>query len=214
MIFLFCYVSGDEDVGKSSLLLTYEKREATKRKSYVPTVVDRYRIPIEETKTERYIEFHDITTRQGYQEINEPIIKTLDVALLCYDVTNRESFENLEKVWNPEVMKFSPKCKIILVGLKTDLIDTKLDYISVREARGMSNKMKAFSSIRCSCYLFDEDPDQVDKVFELAIKTLFGPREPETELQCLDECFWCTLYYCHIVFCSCCGVLQLSLRSN
>ncbi|MHA1473378.1 MAG: Rab family GTPase, partial [Promethearchaeota archaeon] len=44
-----------------------------------------------------------------------------EAGILVYDVTNRSSFENIDKNWYMEVKKASPKIALILVGNKIDL---------------------------------------------------------------------------------------------
>ena len=44
-----------------------------------------------------------------------------DVFMLCFDVTNRESFNNITESWLPEVRKYQPAKPVLLVGTKGDL---------------------------------------------------------------------------------------------
>ena len=44
-------------------------------------------------------------------------------ALLCYDVTDTESFEKV-KFWVQELRQYEPKCALYLVGTKLDLIES------------------------------------------------------------------------------------------
>jgi Ras-related protein Rab-1A len=45
-------------------------------------------------------------------------LKNATTCVLVFDLTNPDSFDNLE-VWITEVIKFAPKCNIMLVGTKT-----------------------------------------------------------------------------------------------
>ena len=44
-----------------------------------------------------------------------------DVFMLCFDVTNRQSFYNITESWLPEVQSFQPNIPAVLVGTKCDL---------------------------------------------------------------------------------------------
>lgn len=44
-----------------------------------------------------------------------------DVFMMCFDITNRESFENLTEVWLPEIQSFQPNTPVLFVGMKGDL---------------------------------------------------------------------------------------------
>lgn len=44
-----------------------------------------------------------------------------DVFMICFDITNRESFDNLTEVWLPEIQFFQPNTPVLLVGMKCDL---------------------------------------------------------------------------------------------
>lgn len=57
-------------------------------------------------------------------------------ALLCYDITQRESFDNLEKYVNM-VRKSAPECCFCVVGTKLDLVTANAKRRSVTAAEGM-----------------------------------------------------------------------------
>ena len=44
-----------------------------------------------------------------------------DVLCLCFDITNRRSFDNIKTHWMPEFNQYCPDVPIILVGNKIDL---------------------------------------------------------------------------------------------
>ena len=46
-----------------------------------------------------------------------------DVFMLCFDLTSRESFNNLTERWLPELRKYQPKTPILIIGTKCDLLD-------------------------------------------------------------------------------------------
>ena len=46
-----------------------------------------------------------------------------DIFLICYDVTNPDTFENVKTKWHPEIKHCCRKTPFILVGTKIDLRD-------------------------------------------------------------------------------------------
>ena len=46
-----------------------------------------------------------------------------DVFMLCFDVSNRESFCSVTERWLPELRKYEPDTPVLIVGTKADLRD-------------------------------------------------------------------------------------------
>ena len=44
-----------------------------------------------------------------------------DVFMVCFDLSNRESFNNVTDRWLPELHKYQPKTPVLIVGTKSDL---------------------------------------------------------------------------------------------
>ncbi|KAK3728405.1 hypothetical protein QZH41_017641, partial [Actinostola sp. cb2023] len=56
-----------------------------------------------------------------YDDIRPLAYKDADVFLVCYDITNRKSFENVSSRWLADIRKYEPKPPVILIGTKADL---------------------------------------------------------------------------------------------
>ena len=46
-----------------------------------------------------------------------------DVFMLCFDISNRESFRSVTERWLPELRKYEPDTPVLIVGTKADLRD-------------------------------------------------------------------------------------------
>ena len=46
-----------------------------------------------------------------------------DVFMLCFDISNRESFRSVTERWLPELQKYEPDTPVLIVGTKADLRD-------------------------------------------------------------------------------------------
>ena len=66
-----------------------------------------------------------------------------DVFLLCFDVSQRSSFDRVETYWVPDLRQFQHRTPIILVALKTDLRDSGNHCISFVEGMAMAKKVGA-----------------------------------------------------------------------
>lgn len=49
-----------------------------------------------------------------------------DVILMCFAVDSPDSLDNITEKWTPEVRHFCPNVPIILVGLKTGMVQETL----------------------------------------------------------------------------------------
>ena len=73
-----------------------------------------------------------------------------DVFLLCFDVSQRSSFDRVETYWVPDLRQLQHNTPIILVALKTDLRRGDGDNISFEEGKSMAEKMGAVDYIEVS----------------------------------------------------------------
>uniref|UniRef100_A0A8C1KGF7 Ras homolog family member F n=1 Tax=Cyprinus carpio TaxID=7962 RepID=A0A8C1KGF7_CYPCA len=107
-------IVGDGGCGKTSLLMVYAKGDFPEK--YAPSVFDKY------VTTEDYDRLRPLS----YQEVN--------LVVICYDVTNPTSFDNVTIKWYPEVRHFCRDVPIILIGCKTDL---RKDKEKMRKLRAL-----------------------------------------------------------------------------
>ena len=73
-----------------------------------------------------------------------------NVFLLCFDVSQRSSFDRVETYWVPDLRQLQHNTPIILVALKTDLRRGDGDSISFEEGKSMAEKMGAVDYIEVS----------------------------------------------------------------
>jgi small GTP-binding protein len=84
----------------------------------------------EEVKERReiVIEFLDTAGEyEGFRHLRPWHYKDVDVFILTFDVTNRESFANIVRYWTEEIKTWSTSCTKILVGTKVDIADDEDD---------------------------------------------------------------------------------------
>ena len=111
---------GDSGVGKSNLLSRYLKNEFSyDTKTTVGVEFGAKKIEIDDMKIKAQI--WDTAGQERYKSITNAYYKGAKGALLCYDITNKKSFESIDK-WVPELKSSGDKdVTIVLVGNKIDL---------------------------------------------------------------------------------------------
>ena len=64
-----------------------------------------------------------------------------DVFLVCYDIANRTSLENVQSKWFPEITHHCPGVPFILLALKADLKQEGRDYVTYEEGNQMAKEI-------------------------------------------------------------------------
>jgi len=118
-------VLGDMCCGKSALISAYCRDRFSE--VYTPTVskVFQTELQINRSFMADFV-MVDCPGRSDLACLRPPVCRGANVAVLCYSTVCRQSFENIKKVWYPEVLKFAPGIPIMLVGTKSDARDLSI----------------------------------------------------------------------------------------
>ena len=113
-------IVGDGYVGKSALISKYKVNDFQEK--YIVTVGIDYYEKEEEINNEKIkVKIWDTAGQERFQGLTKSFYKYGNGIILTYDVTNRESFNNLKK-WIDSIMNFKKEnATIIIVGNKIDL---------------------------------------------------------------------------------------------
>ncbi len=114
-------VVGDQEVGKTSLLLKYSKN--TFQENYKPTIGADF--IIKEEKLSNGDEFHlylwDLAGHPSFAILRQYYMHGANGALICFDLNNPATFTTCEN-WLKDVFRIKPqKIPVILVGTKGDI---------------------------------------------------------------------------------------------
>ncbi|CAF0922200.1 unnamed protein product [Brachionus calyciflorus] len=122
---------GDSGVGKSNLLTRFTKNEFNfKSTSTIGVEFSTRTVSIQNKKIKAQV--WDTAGQERFRSITSAFYRGAVAALLVYDITKRESFENVDK-WYKELRTHGDKKMVVmLVGNKSDL--KHLRSISVEEA--------------------------------------------------------------------------------
>ena len=117
---------GGQAVGKTSLINQYLDKTFTE--NYLMTIgSDKTMKNIKIDGKEVTLEICDTTGHEEYRKINEIFMKNTDIALIVYDITKRESFEELNN-WIKSVKEINNNKNVIfgIAANKSDLYEQKV----------------------------------------------------------------------------------------
>jgi small GTP-binding protein len=115
----------------------------------------------------------DLAGQSQFQRVRKSYLANAEAGILVYDVTNRNSFENIEN-WYNEIKKASPNIALILVGNKIDLKEDRevktqdgteladklgLSYIetSAKTGENINDAFKMLALLMIKKYVITED---------------------------------------------------------
>jgi small GTP-binding protein len=113
---------GDSNVGKTSLIMRYIKNEF--KNSFISTIGVEYDSKIiKKGKKNICLEIIDTGGQEKFHCLTKSFFNKVDGIIFVFDLTNKESFENL-KNWLKEAESYTEDFEYILVGNKKDLINS------------------------------------------------------------------------------------------
>ncbi|KAH8677297.1 P-loop containing nucleoside triphosphate hydrolase protein [Xylariales sp. PMI_506] len=165
---------GDENVGKSTFLARMSRGStALEGKVDVPLLRDMDQPFIFEVKNRKggyRLEFHDTSSPENWRLLNP------DLAIICYDISQRLSLINMQRLWIKEVRATfvsEAQLPIIVLGLKRDL-RSETDpngIIYPQEAVRIAQEMRADKYVECSAVTGDLFKLAFEEIFNTAVKT-------------------------------------------
>lgn len=112
-------VVGDGGAGKTSLLSSFAN--GTFPSEYVPTVFENHDLHVEVDGETVELEVWDTAGQEEYASLRQKSYSNVDVFVLVFAISNRDSFENLFSKWFKEIKQFCPLAGVVVVGAKSDL---------------------------------------------------------------------------------------------
>jgi Ras-related protein Rab-1A len=126
---------GDSGVGKSSLMLRFT--DDAYITDHISTIGVDFKIRTMDMDGKHVkIQIWDTAGQERFRTITSSYYRGINAAMIVYDITRRDSFNNV-KLWVSEIQKFvSTETPIMLIGNKSDL-DKRV--ISTAEAQELAN---------------------------------------------------------------------------
>ncbi|KAM9266925.1 rho-related GTP-binding protein RhoD [Cariama cristata] len=148
-------VVGDGGCGKTSLLVAFARGDFPK--VYVPTVFEKYTATLQVGGKPVKIHLWDTAGQEDYDRLRPLSYSDANIVLICFDITNPNSYDNILTKWYPEVNHFCKGVPVLLVGCKTDLRrdrsvpqEGRLEPISYQQGEAMARQVHAVSYLECS----------------------------------------------------------------
>ena len=138
---------GDSGVGKTCIISRYisgafdHNSPSTNGASYASKILN-----FENLNRTISLDIWDTAGQEKYKSLTKFFYKDAAVAILVYDITQKESFANMKNYWYEQLQEFGSK-KIILgvAGNKCDMYDK--EEVSEADAREFAEKVGAFFEI-------------------------------------------------------------------
>ncbi|CAD8152693.1 unnamed protein product [Paramecium pentaurelia] len=137
-LFKFIIV-GDASVGKSCILLRYTEKQFRDEHDTTIGVEFGSQLLKKNDKTLK-IQIWDTAGQESFKSITRSYYKGSIGVLLVFDITNRDSFHNVQKWYNDVNDQAASNCTIVLVGNKTDLESQR--KITTIEAKALADQYK------------------------------------------------------------------------
>ena len=125
---------GESGVGKTSIINQFTTSEFQEDQiSTTGASFSSKTFSFEETGKNLSFEIWDTAGQEKYRSLSKMFYKDAGVAILVYDITSKESFEQIKNYWVIQLREYGPKNIIIAVaGNKSDLDNEQVDEESVR----------------------------------------------------------------------------------
>ncbi|XP_055681104.1 ras-like GTP-binding protein RhoL [Lutzomyia longipalpis] len=177
-------VVGNGSVGKTSLLLAFT--QGTFPEIHVATVYDTEEITMTIDGNEHYIKLHDTAGQEDYERLRRFSYHLADAFVLCYDITDRVSFDNIELKWIDELRGDNEDIPVILVATKED--KRNRHCVPRKEGEDLCGRIRADAFFECSA----KTGKNVEEIFiEAARAAIRGSRKvPENSSWLCCCCRW------------------------
>ncbi|KAM4808950.1 rho-related GTP-binding protein RhoF [Rhinophrynus dorsalis] len=180
-------IVGDGGCGKTSLLMVYAKGSFPEH--YAPSVFEKYTTSISIGNKEVVLHLYDTAGQEDYDRLRPLSYQDVNLVLICYDVTNPTSFDNVLIKWYPEVHHFCRGVPVVLIGCKTDLRKDKerlrklktsqQEPITYFQGEDTCKRIQAEEYLECSA----KYQENVDNVFKEATLIALSGMKKEQKLQ-------------------------------
>ena len=114
-------------------------------------------------------EIWDTAGQEQYRSLGKHFYKDSFIVILVYNITSKETFENLKNIWLDDVINFGEEYKVLaVVGNKCDLYEQ--EAVPEEEARKFAEENNAiFMNVSA------KNGDNIDLLFETCVKKFFDP---------------------------------------
>ena len=153
-------ILGDEDIGKSTLISSYLNNFEIEK----TIAVDFQPICLNYDDFKIKIHLYDTSGSKSYFNIIQSYFPKIVGLILCFDLNNKTSYDNVLKWYNDFLGKKTSYFNLILVGLKSDLTRR----VSYKDIFNLQNKLK------CDYVEVHKNSHKIPEVFQKLTKNILS----------------------------------------
>lgn len=137
---------GESGVGKTSIITQFvDEKFVSDKQSTIGGTFNSKLVKCGNGKNLK-LEIWDTAGQERYRSVTKLFYKDANAAILVYDITNKYSFDQLQKYWAEQVKESSPKNIIIAIAAnKCDLFDKEV--VDEKTAREFAKNIGAIFSL-------------------------------------------------------------------
>ena len=173
---------GETGVGKTCLIERYTKSEF--HDNFAPTLGGTFIEKEVGYKTyNKTIKFQiwDTAGQEKYRSINKLFYSDANIAILVYDITRKETFDEIKNYWYEQVKENAPKnIQMVIVGNKSDLYE--FQEVPTEDVKQYAEEFGA-SAYECSA----KTSVGVEEVFKKSGLRLINPNAGEVSFSELKQ---------------------------
>ncbi|XP_037734469.1 rho-related GTP-binding protein RhoF isoform X2 [Chelonia mydas] len=185
-------IVGDGGCGKTSLLMVYAKGAFPEK--YAPSVFEKYTTSITVGNKEVILNLYDTAGQEDYDRLRPLSYQNTNMVLICYDVMNPTSYDNVLIKWYPEVSHFCRGVPLILIGCKTDLrkdkehlrklMSSEQEPITYTQGEATCQQMKAQAYLECSAKCRENIEDVFKEATNIALNAMKKAKRRKKRKRC------------------------------
>ncbi|XP_032656627.1 rho-related GTP-binding protein RhoF isoform X2 [Chelonoidis abingdonii] len=185
-------IVGDGGCGKTSLLMVYAKGAFPE--TYAPSVFEKYTTSITVGNKEVILNLYDTAGQEDYDRLRPLSYQNTNMVLICYDVMNPTSYDNVLIKWYPEVSHFCRGVPLILIGCKTDLrkdkehlrklMSSEQEPITYNQGEAACQQMKAQAYLECSAKCRENIEDIFKEATNIALNAMKKAKRRKKKKRC------------------------------
>ena len=161
---------GDSTVGKTSILFRYINDEFPE--CYMSTIGVEYKIKALIINGKKVnLRIWDTSGQERYRSITQNFYRNANGILFVFDITNKESFNNI-KIWLTDSENCETKVTKILIGNKIDLKDERKVDMEAIEKFAEKKEMKYFETSA-------KEGINIDEIFRELAEQILGNKTDE-----------------------------------
>ena len=155
---------GDCTSGKSALVLRL--CHDLFAECYIPTRFESHSADFICTHGNFKLTLLDTSGAKEKADVRKLAYQGCDAIVLCFDLTERSSFESIELRWLPELSALPANTPIYIAGCKKDAANNEKPAISERQIQELVEKVGAAAFIECSA----KTNESVEDLFQLIVE--------------------------------------------